>query len=119
MNIETKNTFITPEISKSELCFMSAPTGPTDKPCFCTWFEFSNLCRIEDRDFAKLFFDSLSDAGWNLHHFSLVYPKINLDLLQIEHPMLYNWIRNCKHGNFGILIKKYNKFAKEIGLKEF
>ena len=108
MNIETKTTFITPEIGKSELCLMSTPTGPTDPPCWCSASTFAELCKS----------DNLYSA-WNLVKFEQTYPGIVGMGLKLTHPVLFNWICNAKDINFHSLVQKYNKFAKEVGLKEF
>lgn len=50
INIGTKDTLITPDIDKSELCFVSTPTGPTGRPCWCSVNMFIELCKSDDLD---------------------------------------------------------------------
>lgn len=109
MNVETKDTVITPEIGKSELCFMSTPTGPTGRPLCCSVNTFVKLCKS----------DNLG-SFWNLVKFEQTYPGTVAMVLKLTHPVLFNWICNAEEDtNFRTLVRKYNKFAKEIGLKEF
>ena len=108
MNIETKDTIITPEVGKSELCFMSTPTGPTYRPCWCSVNKFIELCKSDN-----------TGSFWNLVEFEQTYPGTVAMVLKLTHPVLFNWICNAKDTNFHTLVQKYNKFAKEIGFKEF
>lgn len=101
-------TLITPEIGKSELCFMSTPTGPTGGPCWCSASTFVELCKSDNLD-----------SAWKLVKFEQTYPGIVGMNLKLSHPVLFNWICNAKDINFHTLVQKYNKFAKETGLKEF
>ena len=108
------------QTGKSEMMTIPAPSfGPRHLPCICSPSEFRELCQIEEKSIADLFFESLSDKGWNLHFFHQQHKWLKDGELEYLYPVLYNWICNHRGWYFDDTITKYNDFARSVGLNVF
>lgn len=115
-----KLTTVSRQTGKSEMMMIPAPSfGPRHLPCVCSLPEFRKLCQIEEKSVADLFFESLSNKGWNLHFFHQQHKWLKDGELEFLYPVLYNWICNHHGWDFDDTITKYNDFARSVGLNVF